>query len=154
MKPRLVLGLGGPLSGDDAVGLRLAERLAAEPRLPADVDVIAGGTDLLRLGDHLAGRTHVVLIDAVLADDRAAAEPLVVEHPLPGLDRRQLHAHHLSAGQALDLLRLARPELARTRYTWFLVPVYNVDPGADLSPTVAAALSRLAAEILRLLDAA
>jgi hydrogenase maturation protease len=80
----LLLGLGNPILGDDAIGVRLAalvaERLAASggggsggPGGPggsgglADLEVIddcsAGGLELL---EPLAGRTRVVLIDAIV----------------------------------------------------------------------------------------
>ncbi len=151
MKPRLALGLGGALAGDDAVGLVLAERLAADPRLPPDVEAIAGGADLLRLGALLAGRRRVILVDAVEARPGDAG-PVVGDHPLPGLEARQGHAHHLSAVQALELLLLSEPGLAGTRFTWFLVPVAATAPGDDLSPALARALPDLTAAILRLLD--
>ena len=150
MKPRLVLGLGGALAGDDAIGLRLAERLAADPRLPPDVEATTGGADLLRLAGVLAGRSHVVLVDAVAARP-GDTRPLVGEHPLPGLDTRQGHAHHLSAVQALDLLLLSEPALAATRFTWFLVPIASTDPGDDLSPALARALPELTETLRQLL---
>ncbi len=120
--PRLVIGLGGALAGDDAVGLILAERLAADPRLPADVAVVVGGADLLRLDSSVRGRSRVLLLDAIEALP-GETEPLVADHPLAGIDRQSPHAHHLSAVQALELLLLTDPCLAATRFTWFLVPV-------------------------------
>src|SRR5512140_2692672 len=122
MKPRLVLGLGGALAGDDAVGLELVRRLAEDARLPHDVEALEGGADLLRLAGMMASRERVLLVDAVEALPGESG-PLVGDHPLAGLDARQPHAHHLSAVQALDLLLLTEPTLASTRFTWFLVPV-------------------------------
>lgn len=65
-RPRtLVLGLGNPILGDDAVGLKVAalvsERLG--PASPVEVDEeYAGG---LRLMERLAGYEKVVLVDAL-----------------------------------------------------------------------------------------
>ena len=146
-----MLGLGGAFAGDDAVGLHLADLLAADPRLPPDVEAIAGGPDLLRLDAALAGRTHVILVDAVEALP-GETRPLVGDHPLAGLDARHDHAHHLSAVQSLDLLRLAQPALAATRFTWFLVPVAAIGAGDELSPALARTLPELTAALLRLLD--
>ena len=147
MKPRLVVGLGGELAGDDAVGLVLAERLAIDPRLPADVEVVVGGADLLRLAPALQGRRHVVLVDALVGLP-GEVEPLVSDHPLPELDRRQQHAHHLSAVDALDLLRLTDPQLAATRCTWFLVPITDARPAAGVSSALDARLPGLLDQVL------
>ena len=65
MKPLLVIGLGNPLMGDEGVGCHVADRLAADPRLPEHVEVISGGTDLLRYADRMEGRGRVVIVDAI-----------------------------------------------------------------------------------------
>lgn len=149
-RPRLVVGLGGALSGDDAVGLLLADLLARDPRLPPDVDVVTGGADLLRLGRILAAREHVVLLDAIEARP-GEAEPIVADHPIAGLLDRQAHAHHLSAVQGLDLLLLSEGGLQDTRFTWFLVPVSRVAPGTDASPDLARRLAHLRDALVALL---
>lgn len=146
----LVVGLGGSLAGDDAIGLILARELAADPRLPGQVEVLEGGADLLRLGPALVERCRVVLVDAIAAY-AGETEPLVREHPLTGIDQRQGHAHQLSAVQALDLLRLLEPGLARVRFTWFLVPVHAVGPSSELSPDLAARLPHLVDSLLAVL---
>jgi hydrogenase maturation protease len=63
---RLVIGLGNGLAGDDGVGSHIMRRLSQDERLPGDVDVLEGGTDLLRLAHELEGRPRVVLVDALL----------------------------------------------------------------------------------------
>ncbi len=144
---RLIVGLGGALAGDDAVGLELARRVAADPRLPPDTEVLEGGPDLLRLAPALLGREHVVLVDAV-AGRPGEKDPVVQEHPLTDADDRQGHAHQLSAVQALDLLRLLEPALAAVRFTWFLVPVTTIRPSPELSPELAARLAALVNALL------
>lgn len=149
-RPRLVLGLGGEAAGDDAIGLHLADALRHHPALPADVDVLTVGADLLRAGPVLAGRSHVVLVDALEArpDDTA---PLVADHPAAALGQRQGHVHHLDAVQALELLLFADPGLAGTRFTWFLVPVSRLDPGEPLSPALTRRVPELCQRLLDLL---
>jgi len=105
MKPTLVIGLGNPLMGDDGVGWHVAERLAGDPRLPESVEVMCGGTDLLRCGGQMEGRSRVILIDAI-QDDRPAGSVLVLGESFSELDSRQEHAHHLSAVQAIQLLKM------------------------------------------------
>jgi hydrogenase maturation protease len=148
-RPTLIVGLGGAMAGDDAVGLVLARRLAADPRLPPHIEVLEGGADLLRVGGALAHRERVILVDA-LAAEPGESEPLVGDHPLPVLDERQGHAHHLSAVQALQLLILTEPALAGTRFTWFLVPVHSLGPAASLSPELEARIPHLLDRLLHL----
>jgi hydrogenase maturation protease len=107
MKPRLVIGLGNPLMGDEGVGWYVASRLAGDPRLPDDVEVIWGGTDLLRYASRIEGRSQVVVVDAV----QDAAEPGTVARfeDCADLDTRQTNAHELSAAQAMRLLQMMTP---------------------------------------------
>ena len=71
----LLLGLGNPILGDDAIGLRLAsmvaERLSASGPL-ADLEVVddcsTGGLELLEL---LAGRKRIVLVDSIVTGKAA-----------------------------------------------------------------------------------
>ncbi len=108
MKPTLLIGLGNPLMGDEGVGWHVAERLAVEPRLPESVEVVCGGTDLLRYAGEMEGRSRVYIVDA-LQDDAPPGSVSVLEEACPGLDERQGHAHHLSAWQSMKLLKMIVP---------------------------------------------
>lgn len=147
-RPRLLVGLGNPLAGDDGVGWLLAERLAADSRLPPNVEALCGGADLLRLAPRLAGRTHVWLLDA--ATGGTAGELAIVPHGSPALRPAPSHAHHLSPVAALELLLATTPELAATRFTWLLVNVAesHVRVSPELSPALRARLPALVSAIL------
>jgi hydrogenase maturation protease len=103
MKPVLVIGLGNTLMGDDGIGVRIAELIEANPLLPGDVEVIAGGTDLLRYAARMEGRRRVLVIDAV---EDAESPGSVQVLNVAGGETRQ-YAHHLSAEAAVALLRAA-----------------------------------------------
>ena len=105
MKPTLVIGLGNPLMGDDGVGWHVAERLASDPRLPESVEAMCGVTDLLRYAGQMEGRSRVIFIDAI-QDDAQPGSVLVFGETYPEMDSRQEHAHHLSAVQAIQLLKM------------------------------------------------
>lgn len=65
----VVVGLGNPILGDDAVGLRVARALAAEFDGDAAVDVKelhAGG---MRVMDAVAGYERAVIVDAMRTGD-------------------------------------------------------------------------------------
>lgn len=60
----LILGVGNPLMGDDAVGVIAVERLRGHPDLPPGVDVVDGGTDGLGLIPLMELYRRVIVVDA------------------------------------------------------------------------------------------
>jgi hydrogenase maturation protease len=153
MKPLLVIGLGNPLMGDEGVGWHVAERLSGDPRLPADAEVVCGGTDLLRYADSMEQRRRVIVVDA-LHDD---AEPGSVSaweetggagasacQPFPQLDNGQDNVHCLSAVQAIQLLRMTVP--IPITLLGISIPCANVQSG--LSPELAARMPMILERVL------
>lgn len=64
----VILGVGNPLMGDDAVGIRAIELLRQRQDVPAHVDIIDGGTDGLGLILVLERYRRAILVDAVLME--------------------------------------------------------------------------------------
>jgi hydrogenase maturation protease len=146
--PALVIGLGNPDRGDDAVGLHIARRVATLG-LP-DVVVEEAGGDSLALLDRWAGLGRVVLVDA--------AAPLALPGRIHRLDPpagplpRDLalsSTHAFGVAEAVELSR--RLGLLPRRMTIYAIEAACFDPGAALSPAVAAAVGpaaeRIAAEL-------
>lgn len=61
----LILGVGNPLLGDDAIGVLAAQVLQQRDDLPSYVTVIDGGTDGLGLIPVMEAYRRVILVDAV-----------------------------------------------------------------------------------------
>lgn len=61
----LILGVGNPLLGDDAIGVLAAQALQQRNDLPPHVTVIDGGTDGLGLIPVMEAYRRVILVDAV-----------------------------------------------------------------------------------------
>jgi hydrogenase maturation protease len=61
----LILGVGNPLLGDDAVGIFAVQALQQRDDLPPYVTVIDGGTDGLGLIPVMEPYRRVILVDAV-----------------------------------------------------------------------------------------
>ena len=116
MKP-LVLALGNEAVPEDSLAVDVVRQFEA---VGYDVDVIIAGTDLLRHEPAMRQRRLVVLVDVAEGIDRVRC----VEHDLSFFDERQIHAHHLSAVQALELLLWADKTLASTRFVWVLLPQF------------------------------
>ena len=147
MKPVLVIGLGGEWMGDDGVGLRAAERLAKDSRLPRDVEVVCGGADLLRFADRAAGRREVLILDAL---EDASAEPgsVSVIEDLDGFDCRSPHAHALSAVDAIGVLR----GVTGARIRLAAIAIRSAERGAGLSAPVSARLAEIVDRVLRMVS--
>ncbi len=141
MKPPLVIGLGNTLMGDDGAGCRAAERLSKDPRLPHGVEVICGGTDLLRYAGEIENRSCVILIDAAESEAQPGNLSLIENGPR---EQRE-HAHHLSIVQQAALLR----GLTGTPIRLFGISVGSAKAGAQLSPAVE---NRLPAILDRILE--
>ncbi len=148
MKPLLLIGLGNSLMGDEGAGCLVAERLAGDPRLPETVEVLSGGTDLIRYAGEMEGRTRVFVVDA-LQDGGAPGNVSVFEEPCPELDERQEHAHHLSVCQAMTLLKMTMP----VRFTLLGISIPSAAVGTGLSPVIRrrmpAILGRVLQELMR-----
>ncbi len=147
MKPHLVIGLGSSLMGDDGIGWRLYEQLAADPRLPGEVELVWGGADLLACYDRMAGRSRVTLFDAIL-DPSRPGELQVFEDAFDALETGQPSAHQLSAVAAVGLLRTLYPELRPIRFKLLAIGIASAEVRLELSPPLAARLPGLVDEVL------
>jgi hydrogenase maturation protease len=142
----LVLGVGNPLSGDDAAAGRVVE-LLKDRRLPQHVYLKDAGTPGLALPNWLDGWRSVVLVDAVELGctpgswRRFAPEEvrLIAQNETLSLHEPGL-AEGLALTQALDLL----PE----RIVLYGIQPAAVEPGAPLSWQVSARLPEVVDQIL------
>jgi hydrogenase maturation protease len=149
----LVIGIGNPDCGDDAIGPIVTRSLAG--RLPAGVDVEQRTGDMLGLLDDWVGRDGVVLIDAaamVTAPGTIHRIDLICEALPAGVRLASTHAFGVAEAvelaRALDRLPAALIVYAIEGATFF--------PGVAPSPSVMAAagtvVSRIVEELTRLLS--
>lgn len=131
MKKTLVVSLGNELVPEDGLGVEVVRALADNPNLPDDVEIIDAGTDLLRVADRLRDRELIVLVDAALTDAATSDWPVIFEHGTSRLDDTQQHAHHLSAVQALELIRWSDESVRQAQCLWFLLPVNRMRRAAE-----------------------
>jgi hydrogenase maturation protease len=142
-RPLVVIGVGNVLLRDDAVGIRVVDRLCglvAEDQLalPQPVLLVDGGTLTVELLDTVRGARGLVLVDASIAGDpagtvsvRRGARVLAAGGARAGRTADAVH-------ELLDVARLAGwlPE----RVALVGIEVEAIEFGMDLSPSVAAAL--------------
>ena len=65
MTGTLVLGLGNLVHGDDGLGVHAIAQLQKDPRVPAGVELLDGGTQGLALLSRISGLQRLLVIDAI-----------------------------------------------------------------------------------------
>jgi hydrogenase maturation protease len=149
----LVLGLGNPLLGDDAVGLHVAQRVAGLVAGWPGVEVDTAGLGGLALMERLAGYHRVVLVDAMTGGrDPPGTVRRFALTDLPALALGHVSSVHdmtiqaaLALGQRLGMnlpvqVDVVGVEALRVR-----------EFTQELTPSVAAAIPRAASLVLAIL---
>jgi hydrogenase maturation protease len=110
----LVLGLGNPLSGDDAFGPQVIEQLRRSEPQPPGITLIDAHTDLLNYIEDFSKYDGVLLIDAILDPERKLGEPgalvLLDEAQLQSLPETSQSIHQMSPLLGVKLYRALHPE--------------------------------------------
>ena len=162
----LVLGLGNPILGDDGVGWRVVEEIEAllDARAPgAGVECCPGGDRVevdrlslggLRLMERLIGYERAILVDATATGDGPPGTVRCLRlDDLPDRGRDRLaSAHDSSLSAALVLGRALGSTLPGAPWIVAVEADLDVEVTDELSPAVADAVPRAAAEVLRLLQ--
>ena len=148
----LVLGLGNILLSDEGVGVRIVEALDAAHELPAEVEVLDGGTSGMDLLDMVAERDCLIVADAVNADAPAGRVIRLENDDIRMLFETRFSPHQLGLSDLLAALRLVGK--APRRVIVVGVVPENLALGLELSPPVAAgrdaALGMIVDELRRL----
>lgn len=102
----LVLGLGNVLCSDDGLGVAAVELLRRRCELPANVELMDGGTLGLTLLTHLRGFDDVILVDAIRGDGPPGTLVRLEGDEVAPATRRRLSVHQVGVADLLDALRL------------------------------------------------
>jgi hydrogenase maturation protease len=103
----LVVGLGNILLADDGVGVHVVRRLATDPRAPAFLHPLDGGTLGFRLMEAVVRSEAALFIDAVQLGEPPGSIRLLERELLDAYTRRGGRVSAHEAG-LVDLLTLAR----------------------------------------------
>ena len=133
--PILVLGLGNELLKDDAVGIRVAERL--QGTFPPAVEVRATSLFGLALLDELIGREKVLLIDSYIPQEFIGSE--IQERNFDEVGEAQSTSpHFVGLGEVREIMRqlgLGFPREVRI----LAIPVSDpITFSTEMTPAVAA----------------
>jgi len=129
----LILGIGNLLLKDEGVGVHVVKKLKEMP-LPANVEVLDGGTAGLDLVDFIEGRKKLIVIDAVNAGKKPGAIYRLTEENLDIKPKAITSFHEIDFLDALHMSEVmnSKPEE---------IVVIGIEPkdmsgGIELSPEV------------------
>jgi hydrogenase maturation protease len=139
-KRTLVIGLGSPLSRDDAFGLLVLKHLTEQtPAPPSEADFASADTDLIDQIDHFQTYSRVILLDSVLDPFAKIGRPgdvvLLHEDSFLAWPETSPSVHQLSPLLAIKLFRQLYPE-AKTRITLVAFCVDHVGAGSTAGETL------------------
>jgi hydrogenase maturation protease len=142
---RVVIGVGNPDRGDDGVGRAVVQRL--RERVPDDVTLLELGGEATSLLVAIEGSALAILVDAAVSRGPPGTIMRLDAHagPVPEAPGG-FSSHGLGVAQAIELARAlaALPP----RCLVFAITAQAFEPGAALSPAVAAAVDPAAELVL------
>jgi len=136
----LVLGLGNLVHSDDGVGVHAIHQLQRDPRVPASVTLIDGGTQGLSLIPHISGFSRLLVIDAVNAGEAPGTLLRFEGRALSGLPGKAT-VHQLGFADLMVAMKLLG-EAPEEVVVMGIEPV-STEWGAELTPPVQATLPAL-----------
>lgn len=148
----LVIGLGNPLMGDDGAGLAALALLAATWQLPAEVELLDGGTWGMNLLPTIEAADRVILLDAIRTGGPPGAALDLEGATIPAILRHKLSPHQIDLGEVLALATL-RGTLPAELVAIGVEPA-EVEMRTALSGVVEAALPGMVARVVDRLRAA
>ena len=136
----LVLGIGNILLRDEGVGVRVVESLARRHALPAEVEVLDGGTSGMDLLYTISGRDALIVCDAVKADAPPGTVMRITGDDVPAFFQTKLSPHQVGLSDVLATLKLLE-EIPPLITIVGIVPA-DLSLGTELSPTATAAVDQ------------
>ena len=134
----VVIGMGNTILSDEGVGVHAARLLQNDPRVPAGVTILDGGTVGLELVPYASDASRVLLLDAMNSGKAPGTLARMTGRDLLGMTGG-CSAHQLGVADLIAALFLVstRPQ----DIVVLGVQPANIDWGTSLSPEVEAALA-------------
>jgi hydrogenase maturation protease len=120
----LIVGVGNSLLGDEGIGCHVIERLS-QMSMPADVNILDCGCDLLNLASYIDKPRRIIVIDAVRAGGKPGQIYRFDFNELDEIQTKSTSAHQLRIVDALRLLKQAYRSLTCCEIT-----IIGIEPGA------------------------
>ena len=142
----LVLGLGNILLGDEGVGVRVVEAMAADYTFDPAVDLVDGGTSGMDMIDIVAERDHVIVVDAVNTGAAPGTVVRLTGGAVPAFFRNRISPHQLGLSDLLAALALM--DRSPKDLTLIGCVPQSMATALELTPTVAARVPEMLAMLV------
>jgi hydrogenase maturation protease len=136
----VVVGVGNSILSDDGVGIHAVRLLERDPRLPANVDVLDGGTLGLELLPYISDSSRILFLDAVNTGAAPGTPIRMTAEEVLGI-KTGVSVHQLGVSDLISALALTA--IHPQEIILLGVQPANTDWGTELSPGVGAALPGL-----------
>ncbi|MGB2634438.1 MAG: hydrogenase maturation protease [Candidatus Acidiferrum sp.] len=145
----VVIRVGNAILSDDGVGVHAARLLQADPRVPAGVTILDGGTIGVELLPYESDASRVLFLDATHSSKAPGTFTRMTARDLFGASGG-LNVHQLGVADLITAMSLVstRPQ----EVVVLGVQPANTDWGTSLSPEVETALAPLVEVALALLE--
>lgn len=149
-KRYLVIGIGSPVISDDAIGIRVAEKIL-EMNLP-DVDVDDTSISGLDLIEMMLDYQRVVVVDAIVTRKNEPGTVMVLQADSFAHSVHGTNPHETNIATALELGRQIEPVRFPKEIYFVAVEALNTyDISEEMTPPVQAALPEAVETVLALL---
>ena len=138
----VVLGIGNTILTDEAAGVRAAEALRDAYRVPANVQVIDGGTSGMEMIEDLSNLDLLVVLDVVKTGAAPGTVVRIARDEIPVFFRRKLSPHQIGLPDVLASLELL-DALPKEIVVVGVEPI-SLELGMEMTDTVARSVPGLA----------
>lgn len=150
IKRKVILGLGNTLNRDEGLGVHAVKMIEAQLALPADIEVLDGGTLGLNLLPIVEECSHLLLLDATNGGQSPGTLIELRRDQIPLYAGVKLSEHQITFQEVLGLANI-RDRLPENLYLIGLQPA-DMSIGTELSPIVAARMPEVLERVATVLQ--
>ena len=148
----VVLGVGNILLSDEGIGVHAVNALAAHYEIPAEVELIDGGTSAMDCLDQIAEADFLLIADCVRGGREPGALVRLGDGELQAFFRTRISPHQVGLSDVLATLALH--DLSPARTVLIGAEPKSLALGLELTPELAAVLPALVKTLAAELSAA
>ncbi|MBI5682394.1 MAG: HyaD/HybD family hydrogenase maturation endopeptidase [Deltaproteobacteria bacterium] len=142
-----VIGVGNLLLRDEGVGVRTVEYIIENHLLPADIEVIDGGTGGMKIVSLIQNTDYLIIIDAVNGRGMAGDICRLTINDISPMVKQKRTLHGIGMQEVFSLLQLMGGKMPETIVIG--VAPMDISYGDKLSPKIKRAVPKIAAKVIK-----